>query len=137
MIDAVTAHGQAIGGALAAPVEPRVHAIAAALEGGCAMRVSVSGLPIRTAVEAGFHAVAASIVTSLYDIGAVVEAVLDPVTSLVEMLFDALAVIGCHDRSGRQEHQCAGQREGHDSHGELPVCRTTLLQGKTPALDTR
>jgi len=137
MVDAVAPHGQAIGDALAVPVEPCVHAIATTLEGGSATRVSMSGLPIRTAVEAGFHAVTALIVTSLHDRRAVVEAVLDPVTALVETLFDALAVIGGHDRAGRKQQQCAGQREGHDSHGELPVCRTTLLQVKTPAPDTR
>ena len=134
MVDAVAPHGQAIGDALAVPVEPCVHAIATTLEGGSATRVPMSGLPIRTAVEAGFHAVAALIVTSLHDRRAVVEAVLDPVTALVEALF---AVIGGHDRAGRKQQQCAGQREGHDSHGELPVCRTTLLQVKTPAPDTR
>jgi len=137
MIDAVATHGQAIGDALTASIESGVHAIAPTFECLGAMRVSVSGLPVRTAVEPGFRAVAASVVTSLRDRRAVVQAVVDPVAATVEVLFDALPMVGCHDGAGSQEQQRAGQREGHDSHGELPVCRTTLLQGKTPAPDLR
>lgn len=88
-VDPVATHRQAMGDAVAAPIEPRLHAIAAPFERGGAALVSVVGLPVRTAVEAGFDAVAAMIETPLHDRRAVMQALVDPITAPVEMLADA------------------------------------------------
>jgi hypothetical protein len=136
-VDPVTTHRQAACDLVAAPVEPCIHAIAEAFERDSAMQVPKRGLPVRTTVEAGLDPVAATIETSLHDGRALVQALVDPVTAPVQALLDALTMSGCQHSAGSQEQQRAGQRDRHDSHGTLPVCRTTLLQGKTPALDAR
>jgi len=59
------------------------------VERGRATLVSVVGLPVRTAVEAGFDAVAAMIEAPLHDRRAVMQALVDPITAPVEVLADA------------------------------------------------
>jgi hypothetical protein len=137
LVDPIATHRQATCDVVAAPVEPHIQPIAALFERDGATRVSVVGLPVSTAVEAGFDAVATSIEPSLRGCRPMVQAAVDAITASVQALFDALAMSGCQHSSGSQEQQRAGQRDRHDSHGTLPVCRKTLLQGKTPALDAR
>jgi hypothetical protein len=134
-VDPVAAHRQPMCDAVPAPVEPCIHAITAAFERGSPMEVPKRRLPLRAPVEAAFDPVAATIETSLHDDRALVQAVVYPVTAPVEALLDAVATGGRQNSAGSQEQQRAGQRDRHDSHGTLPVRRTTLLQGKTPAAD--